>query len=338
VYGPFPIRRGLWLALVGAFTVVVLMTPTALEWERLAWSPEGGCRVAHRVLPWSERRVARYALRGAHAERAGGSDDERLGRVLLQLDTGPDLRSMDVPLEVATEAAKQIDGALRDGRGFEVSLHSWWPISAMWLAALMGLVTSFVLAVRERARFRLELVQGGTVLRVARRAFGVPRVACELALDGVTDVAVESGAVPRRWLDFARDEDPMAAARLLLVDRAGARRPLTPHLLLGHAVHLRAAAALRALLELTPNPGGVEDQLAALVPTPAPTGARVMLLLFALSAGASFGFLFFVLPCVQAGGVDALPGPLRYVVGLGVAACASAGLILAASKTGPRLP
>jgi hypothetical protein len=322
---------------MGAFTVVVLMSPLALEWERISCSAEGACMIAHRVLPWSNRNVARSVFRGAHAERASGSDDEARGRVVLNVDSGPDLRSMDVSFDAAREAAKEMATASREGRGFEIKLHTWWPILAMWLAAVAGLVTSIVLAVRERTRFRLDLVQGGTMLRVGRSAFGVATEACELALDGVADILVEGGAVPRSWLDFEREEDPMKAARLVLVDRAGSRRPLTSRFLLGHVVHLRAAAALRALLELPQTPGGVEDQLAALEPTSVPTGARVMLLLFALSAGASFGFLIFVLPGIQAGGADALPAFFQWVVGLGVAACACAGLILGARQTGPRL-
>jgi hypothetical protein len=67
------------------------------------------------------------------------------------------------------------------------------------------------------------------------------------------------------------------------------------------------------------------------------TGARIMLLLFALSAGFSVGFLVFAVPCIQAGGVDALPAPLQWVVGLGIAGCAAAGLSLAARLTEARL-
>jgi hypothetical protein len=333
-YGPFSVRLGLWITIMGAFTLGVLMSPVALEWERFSGSPEGVCTVAHRVLPWSDRNVSRPVLRGARAERKSGSEDERLGRVLLRVDVGPDLRSMDVAFEVATDAAGQIETAIREGRGFEVTLHTWWPIFAMWLAALGGLVSGIVLALRERARFRLDLVRGGAALRVGRRALGV---AYELTLDGVTDVSVETGAAARGWHDFERVEDPMAAARLVLVDRAGMRRPLTPRFLLGHAVHLRTAVALRALLNLAPTPGGVEEQLAALAPTPIPTGARILLLLFALSAGFSVGFLIFALPCIQAGGMDALPPIFQWVVGLGVTGCASAGLLLAVGQTGLRL-
>jgi hypothetical protein len=322
---------------MGAFTIAALMWPVGVESERFSCSPEGPCTVAHRVLPWSEHCIPRSALRGARAERAGGSDDEVRGRVLLTVDSGADLRSMDVSFDAATEAAEKIGTAIREGHGFDVTLRASWPGLVTWLAALVGLVVSVLLAARERAPLRLDVVRGGAALRVGRRVLGVASTAYEVSLDGVADVLVEPGRVPRGWLDFEREEDAMTAARLVLVDRAGARRPITPSFILGEAVHLRAAAALRALLELAPTPGGVEDQLAALAPTPMSTGARIMLLLFALSAGFSVGFLVFAVACIQAGGVDALPAPLQWVVGLGIAGCAAAGLNLAARQTEARL-
>jgi hypothetical protein len=321
--------------MMGAFTGVVLMSPIALAWERLSCSEEV-CTVAHRVVPWSERRVPRATLRAARAERASGSDDETMGRLVLTVESGPDVRSMDVAFAAATEAAEKIDVAILEHRPVAVTLHTSWVLAILWLGALTGLAASIVRASRDRAPFRLDLIRDGAGLLVSRRTVGAT-APYELALAGIADVAVEAGPVRRGWLDFESEDDPMVAARLVLVDRAGARRPLTPRFLLGHAVHLRAAADLRALLGLAPVPGGVEEQLAALAPTPMATGVRTLLMLFAFGTGLSVGFLFVVLPCVQAGGMDVLPIALQWIFGLGVAASAAAGLILGAIWTGPRL-
>jgi hypothetical protein len=62
-----------------------------------------------------------------------------------------------------------------------------------------------------------------------------------------------------------------------------------------------------------------------------------MLMFFAFGIGFSVGFLVFVVPAIYAGGMDALPTALQYVVGFGIMGCVGAALILAAKWTGPRL-
>jgi hypothetical protein len=329
------VRAGLSITIMATFTLVALIAPMALEWESFSCSPDGRCTVSHRVVPWSDRSLARSALRGARVEQASGSDGAGIGRVLLSVEPGPQVRSMEVSTGTATDAVATIDAAIRDGRPFEVTLHAWGSLG-LWLAALAGMVVCTVQAMRERALLRLELVRGGETLRVGR-PLGVTSDAGELALEEVMDVVVEVGSPARSLHDFDREDDPMVAARIVLLDRAGAPRPLTSRFLLGHAVHLRAAVALRALLELPPRQGGPEDQLAALAPTPMPTGVRTMFMLFGLAVGFSVGFLVFVVPALYAGGMDALPSSLHYVVGLGIMGCVGAALILAAKWTRPRL-
>jgi hypothetical protein len=287
VHGPFPIRVGRLFAVPAALLFVLICSAMALESERVTCNGDGACTTEHFMR---QRSFSAAQLEGAHVDIETGSKGAKYGVVVLEVRTAP-IRLMRVDPNDAEEAAAAINRAKRERRPFEVELHG--PRAGLIGAALALLVAVSLLysGLKRLGRFHLDLVQRGTGLRVQRRILGVPfGRARELSLEDVVDVEVEHGAIKQFW--GPKGQPTLPGGRLALAHRSGLRSPLIEDYP-GQAVHLHAAAHLRALLGFEPKPGGAEDQLAHLPLIQTPIATRIGLGWVGLTSGSMLGFLAF---------------------------------------------
>jgi hypothetical protein len=285
-YGPFPIRQGRLAASFAALLVALLMALFVLEQEHLTCTPGASCVVTGTIL--SQRRAfPTAALRDARVVIERGSKGGEQGVVVLVVDGAREIRLQSAPPAEAAEVAATIRARVASKQPIDITLQrSQW----LWIPALGALVIGITMAcsaLKGFGRFRLDVVKGGAGLRARRSIFGVPVSSHEVSLEGVTDVRIEGGVLGEMWL--GRGETASPAARIVLVDQAGAGRPLTATVFPGQAVHLRAAAELRAILGLERRPGGVEEQLAALPMVTTPLWTRVGLSWIGVTVGSLLG-------------------------------------------------
>lgn len=289
-YGPFPIRQGRLVASFAALLVVLLLTFFAIEQEHVVCTPGANCVITHTILSRT-RAFPMAALRDARVEINQGSKGGKDGIVVLVIDGAREVRLQRVTPAEAAEIAASIRASLASKQPINVTLpRSWWLILPA-LGLLVVWITMAYSALKGLGRFQLDVVQSGAGLRVRRHIFGVPVSSHVVSLEGVMDVRLEGGVLGEMWL--SRGEISSPAARIVLVDRADARRALTAAVFPGEAVHLRAASELRAILGLERRPGGVEEQLASLSMVTTPPGARIALLWIGLTVGSLLGMGLF---------------------------------------------
>ncbi|AUX23116.1 uncharacterized protein SOCEGT47_036350 [Sorangium cellulosum] len=334
-YGPFPIRLGRLGLFLVMFLVAPLLALVALERDRLVCTPGARCVVTHTIASRT-RAFPMAALRDARADIVRGSKGGKNGVVVLVLDGGRELRLMQVTPERAGEAAAAIRAGLAGQRRIDVTLSGpWWMLLLSIGLLVFGLTMAYP-SFKGLGRFRIDVTHGGAGLRVRRHLLALPVSSREVSLEGVTEVRVEAGVV--REVGLGKGEAPMPAGRIVLVDRAGATRPLTAAALPGQAVHLRAASELRALLGLERRPHGVEEQLASLPPLTTPPGVRVAHAWIGLAVGALVGIGLFGLSGMALGLLRA-SGPLEgWHLAVGGGGGAIVGVALALRLTRERPP
>ncbi len=269
-YGPFPIRIGLLLGSVGVLVLGVIVFAIAIEREEVRCDAAGACVADGRIA--RPRSFAAREVKDVRVVEERGSKGGTYGVVVI--DAPPQqLRLMRTTPRDAASAAGELRAGFARREPFAVAVDGpiWMVAIAIGaLAAAIAMVRSALFGI---GRLDLELAQGGAALRVTRRVLGIPVGARELSLEGVRDVSVEHGRISTFFT--ARGQLPPACGRLLLHDADGSKRPVTEPSFPGTVVHLRAAIALRAALELEPRPGGVEDELARTPLTVTPLGSRI---------------------------------------------------------------
>jgi hypothetical protein len=285
-YGPFPIRQGRLVTSVAAFFIALILTFIALEQEHVTCTPGASCVVTRTILSRA-RTFPMATLRDARVIIEQGSKGGKHGVVVLVIDGAPEVRLQSVTLAEATEIATTIRVRLASKQAINVTLRKSWWILLPALGLLMVGISLAYSALKGLGRFRLDIIQGGAGLCIRRSIFGVPVSSADVSLESVTDVRIEGGVLGEMWL--SRGETASPAARIILVDQAGAGRPLTAAVFPGHAVHLRAAAELRAILGLDRRPGGVEEQLASLPIVTMPLGTRIALSWIGITVGSLLG-------------------------------------------------
>lgn len=335
VYGPFPLRAA-HLALSTLLLLAGLaVAGVAFSRDHLVCTPGARC-VMTRSLPSRTTGFPMSSLSDARVDIERTSKGGSYGRVVLVFEGGRELRLQQASPERAAEVATSIRAGLAGQQPIDVTLRGpWWAgLFALGLLA-MGLALAYSGA-QGRGRFRLEITHGGAGLRVQRRFLAIPVSSRDVSLEGVVDVRVEGGKV--REMSLSRGEDPSPAGRIVLVDRSGATRPVTESFFRGQAVHLRAAAELRALLGLDPMPHGVEAQLASLPPVTTPPGTRFAMAWAGVGVGTIAGMALLGLAGLALG-VFRMSDPIEvWVVAIGGGGGAIAGVALALYFTRSRPP
>jgi hypothetical protein len=334
-YGPFQIRKGRFVVSFSPLVIAIVVALMALETDRLVCTPDGSCAVTHSL--GSDGPVFPMArLRSVRVDTETGSKGTKYGVVVLGIEGGRDVRLTKTTPDHAAEAASDIRASIASTRPIEVVVQGPRWMLLLAAALLVMWISVAYSALKGLGRLRLEILRGGAALRVQRRVFRVPTTSHEISLDGVTDVRVETGSLGEAWLN--RGELPSPAARLVLADPSGRARPLTDRFWPGRAVHLRAASDLRAILGLAPQPGGVEDQLAALPPATTNLGMRIAYCWIGLTCGALVGTGLYGVLGLALGVFNARDGLDGWAVAIGAGGGATAGALLALYSTRPRPP
>jgi hypothetical protein len=289
-YGPFPIRQGRLVASFIALFVALLLTLFALEREHLVCTPGARCVVSGTILSRT-RTFPAAALRDARVDIEHGSKGGKHGVVVLVIDGAREIRLQRATPAEAAQIAANIRTRLAGKLPINVTLRNPWWLLLPALGLLAIGVTMAYSALKGLGRIRLDIVQGGAALRVRRSIAGVPVSSHDVSLEGVADVRIEGGVLGEMWL--GRTETGSPAARIALIEHTGSGRPLTATVFPGHAVHLRAAAELRALLGLERRPGGVEEQLASLPMITTPLQTRIALSWIGVTVGSLLGIGLF---------------------------------------------
>lgn len=333
-YGPFHVRVGRIAGALVALVLGVVFVFVSLAETRLTCDRSGACVVdGRRPRPFS---FPQRALRTVRVDVVTGSKGAKTGHPVLVFDTGAELRLMGVDPPQAHAFADAVSTPLAKGEPIDARLRGprW-----MLLATLAALAASASLgwgALAALGRYRLDIVQEGTALRVQRRVLGVPGRARVLPLEHLKDVTVELGELPDFWL--SRGQAPSPAGRVVLHYEDRSRRELADAQLIGAAVHLRAASELRALLELAPLPGGVEEQLARLPPRTTATASRFAhaWIGFIVGTVAGIGVLGAVVTLAGAARMSDALGP--WTVAVGCLCGGGTGLAVALHATRLRPP
>ncbi|KYF83262.1 hypothetical protein BE11_37350 [Sorangium cellulosum] len=334
-YGPFPIRAARLLFSVLLLLGAIVVAIVALSKDHLACTPGARC-VLTRATTSRTIGFPMSALRDVRVDVRRGSKGGSHGVVVLLLDGGHQVSLQQVSHKRAAEVATIVRASLAGEQRIDVTLRGpWWilPLAIGMLA--MGLTMAYS-ATKGLGRFRLEITRGGAALRARRFVLGIPVSSHEVSLGGVTDVRVEGGTLGEMWL--GRGEAPSPAGRIVLVDRSGAARPLTEAVFPGQAVHLRAAAELRALLGIERERHDVEEQLASLPRTRTPLGTRVAVAWAGTTVGAIAGVGLLGLAGIALGLLRTSDPIEAWLIAVGGGGGAIAGVALALYLTRARPP
>ena len=330
-YGPFPIRKGRFAVSFAPLFIAALMPFIALEEEHLVCTPNALCVVTHALIP-RRRTLPMAALRDVRVDIEHGSKGATHGVVVLVPERHGELRLMRATPSDASEAAAAIRAGIKGQRPIDVTIHGPRLVLLLGLGGIVMWLSLAYSALKGLGRLRLDIVREGASLRVRRTIFGVPVASHEVSLGDVVDVRVKSGKLGEAWL--SRGQAPSPAGYVFLVSRSGLSCPLSARALPGEAVHLRAAAELRALLGFAPERGGVEDQLAALPMVTMLLGQRIGLCWVGVTVGGLAGAAFYGLIGLALGQLKPAEGTLA--VGAVIGAIAGVLLVLHVTRAHPR--
>jgi hypothetical protein len=327
-WGPFPTR---W-ALVGMTAALIFLGPIfiALAFVHQHFHCDDvECSIDGRAA------FARSAIRRVDAVIETGSKNAKYGVVVITLENGSTRRLMRVTPDEAYDAVRAIDIARTRGDVIDVELHG-----ERWMAILGGVavIAAFVFVVMAFARMgRFELVAtpDGQSLDVRRTLFAIPIGTRRMSAARVVAVVVDRKVVapPLAY----RGEAPMPVARLVLEYRDGNREPLTEHFFPGEALHLRAAAALRTVLDLDPNK--VDDDILARIPMRTTSmGNRIAYAWGGLTTGSLVGLALFGISMMLLHQITPRQDLEGWVVACGAIPGAIGGAAIVFHATRTRLP
>lgn len=329
VHGPFPARmRFFGFALAFAF-VGALLTWFALHTERLACPATGMCTIDGRP------RFDRSLVRDVRIEHRKGSKNSKYDVVVFDLSNGSRVESMQVEPGDADLAVSHIQYARASNGPWDETLHGPTFLAPFGVTAMIAslLVTFFALA--KMGHFDLIVEPDGQSLLVRRSLFSFPLGTKRVLLDRVTSVEVERGAISPGLKQ--RYEKDVPACRLLVVRRGGEKVPLSNALFPGHALHLRAAAALRAALGLEPDARD-DDELARIPMRHWDMGSRFAFAWPGVTTGFLLGFALFGITGMLLGWINPRANIEGWMmaVGGGLGALGGAGVVFHYTRT--RLP
>ncbi len=284
MWGPFPARWGV-LGMAIAFGFVgAMMVLITLQHQRLQCPETGTCTVDGRPA------FPRESIQRVDVVIEIGSKNSKTGVLVITLERNRTWRFMRVDPDDANEAARTIRAALASHTPIDVDLHNPRFLGFVGVAGVIAFFVFMVIAFARMGHFDLIVSRDGQTLYVRRSLFGIPLGTREVPLARVESVGVERTTIspPLR----GRYEVPTPAARLVLHYRGGTTTPITSAHFPGHALHLRAAWALRRAT-------GVEDdarddaELAKIPMRTTPMGQRIGFAWAGVTTGSLVGLLLF---------------------------------------------
>jgi len=327
VHGPFPVRWGVLGTAFAALFVGGMLTLVGLMHERFACPSIGTCTIDDKAM------FERAQIHGVRTVIETGSKNSKYGVVIVELDGGRERRLMRTTPGEASEAEAAIRRSLADGTPIDVTLHGPRIVVPFGIAGIVAFVVFGAMAFSRMGRVNMTIERGA--LRVRRSVLGIPLAARTFPLERVAGIVVERGTLS--WVLQARYEQPIAVGRLLLIYADGAQQPLTRALYPGHALHLRAACALRAMLLLAPDTKD-DAELAAIPMKTTPMGNRLAFAWGALTTGALLGMAIFGVSLALLGRISLRGNIEGWMVLGGAIPGAIAGVALVFHATRPRLP
>jgi len=319
-------------ASVGALFLGVMMLFLGLSAQRFQCDAgvNGECTVdgAH-VFERSQIRSVRMDI-----ER--GSKNSKYGVVVIQVGGRADQRLMRVEPDQALVAMRSIQGALEVNAPIDIELHGPRLVLPFGVAGLVASVVLMWLALSKMGRCDLVVSQDGSTLDVRRSVFGLPLGTMQVRLDGVERVVIERGLTTAAR--FRRRSEPsMTPVARLRLDTRSDKLPLTLAMFPGHALHLRAASALRSALLLAPDEAD-DAELAAIPMRTTPLGQRIGFAWAGLTTGSMLGLALFGISLVLVGKTTMRGNIEGWVFAAGAIPGAIAGVAIVFHATRTRLP
>ncbi|AKT40621.1 hypothetical protein [Chondromyces crocatus] len=333
-YGPFPVRTRLLIFSFAALLTAIVLTFVALDRDRLVCTPGARCSLSN-TLRTQIHTFPTAAIGEVRVDVRSNSKGVPYGVIVLSLAPTQEFRLSQTSVEEANAVAARIRARLAAGQKVDVEVGGSWWVLALAGAALLLCFSLVAAGLRGFGVFQLDIPSDRSRLRVQRRLLGIPVSTHEVSLEGVTDVLIEGGALDDAWR--GRDEAPTPAGRLVLVDAWGAVRPVTSTVFPGAAVHLRAACALRAILGMVPQRGGVEEHLASLPWITTSPGMRAAFSFIGATLGALLGIGLVAVGVLLVGGLQPSDSD-TWVFAVGAVLGAPAGVVFALFVTRTRPP
>lgn len=315
-------------ALVFVF-IGALLTWLALRTERLACPTSGTCSIGSRML------FERETLRDVRVEHRTGSKNSKYDVVVFQVVSGRTFESMQVEPGDGDMAVKDIRLAQISGAPWDETLHGPRFLAPFGIAGMIASLLCLFFALAKMGHYDLIVDPNGQTVRVKRSLFLFPLGTKEVSLDRVTAVKLERGAITPGLKQ--RYEKDVPAARLILVRRDGEQVPLSSTLFPGHALHLRAAAALRTALGLDADAHD-DEELAAIPMRHWDLGSRLGFAWAGVTTGFLIGFALFGITLMLLGWINPRANIEGWMmaVGGGLGALGGAGVVFHYTRT--RLP
>jgi len=329
VHGPFPARMRLFAFALGAALVGAMFTWLALRTERLSCPASGVCTIDGRP------RFQRASVRDVRVEHRTGSKNSKYDVVVFELDDRRRIESMQVEPDYGNDAVLHIRDALASNQPWDETLTGPRFLAPFGIAGMIGSLVILFFALSKMGHLDLIVEPDGQTLSVKRSLFLVPLGTKRVALDRVERVQLERGAISPGLKQ--RYEQDVPACRLVLVRRDGENVPLSSALFPGHALHLRAAAALRTALALEPDAHD-DDELARIPMRHWDMGSRIGFAWAGVTTGFLLGFALFGITLALLGWINPRANIEGWMmaVGGGLGALGGAGVVFHYTRT--RLP
>jgi hypothetical protein len=329
VHGPFPARTRFFAFAFGALFIGAIATWFALHSERLACPATGICTIDGRP------RFERAAVRDVHIEHRKGSKNAKYDVVVFDLANGGRFESMQVEPNDGNDAVRHIQDALASNQPWDETLTGPRIVAPFGIAGMLASIVIVFFALSKMGHFDLIVEEDGRTLRVRRSLFLFPLGTKNVSLDGVTAVQLERGALDPGLK--GRYEKDVPACRIFLARRDGEKVPLSNALFPGHALHLRAAAALRTALGLDPDAHD-DDELARIPPRHWDMGSRLGFAWAGVTTGFLLGFALFGITLAVLGWINPRANIEGWMMGVGggLGALGGAGVVFHYTRT--RLP
>lgn len=329
MHGPFPARMRLFAFALCALLVGAMFTWLALRTERLACPATGTCTIDGRP------KFERANVRDIRIEHRTGSKSSKYDVVVFDLANGTRVESMQVEPGYGNDAVLRIRDALASNKPWDETLTGPRFLAPFGIAGLVASIVIVFFALSKMGHLDLVVDPNGQTLRVRRSLFLVPLGTKEVSLERVERVGLERGAIDPGLKQ--RYEKDVPACRIVLVRRDGEKVPLSRALFPGHALHLRAAAALRAALALEPDARD-DAELAAIPSRHWDMGSRIAFAWGGATTGFLLGFALFGITLLLLGWINPRANIEGWMMAVGGGLGALGGIGVVFHYTRTRLP
>ena len=332
MWGPFPARWGVLGSAFAALFLGIVFSLFALHHQHLqcAADPVAMCTVNERAV------FARTSIQRVDFAIEKGSKNSTFGVVTFTLGGNATYKMMRVTPDEARAATHTIQDDLRLDTPIDVDFHEARLFIVVGFVGLIGSIVLAIMGLSRMGHFDLTVSPDGQTLRVRRSLFAFPLGTRELPLSRVASVIVERKTVKPALASRNEGEVPVARLRLAYRGREDSE-PLTEIFFPGHALHYRAAFALRRALDAPPDERD-DAELAKIPMRTTPWSQRIGFAWAGLTTGSLVGLMLFGLSMFAAGRIhprDNLEGWI-FLGGMIPGAIGGVALVLHATRT--RLP